>query len=411
VTVYLNQEPGGWMARRSDFCSVLTLKRALQEGEQQALTAPGSPVTIEGTTAYHDSMRSQVVALVGRTTLLEAHLEQPLAAVLRAYQHPEERGLDDRLSRLLAPLAGSALYGAAHLPQDLRDELPDVLRTKPGSPWSSIEAGAFALDVRDGLDTRLALTMGSAADAQAGLAQATTYVKAVTEATRDELERYVAAALCSEELLGALERIELSAQGPDLHASLSLSGHELDALMTDQYPDLVHVLMDGPEWARSTRAAVGVRARELTPRQIGRAIWMFRSDHGGEVPATLEALVQAGYLGPPEGRMFVIDLDHSPVRRGELGLEYSYEYAGALPSDIPPDTIICYTKRGVFTSMRFVITADGTSLQADEAELSRDGGSRSRSLDASYTAAVKAFGEELTAERDAELRKFYEVED
>ncbi|KPK66309.1 MAG: hypothetical protein AMK73_00375 [Planctomycetes bacterium SM23_32] len=141
---------------------------------------------------------------------------------------------------------------------------------------------------------------------------------------------------------------------------------------------------------------------------IGLGLAMAENDNNGQLPDSLEDIYTLGYLDAEE--MFVDPADKAPVQRGDLGLRYSYEYVGSIPGDVSPGTIICYTRRGVHPEGRSVLCRDLAVLWVTEWQLQADAGDVRTSLRASYDAVVEAFGDELTPERDAELRKFYQVE-
>ncbi|MCK4376317.1 MAG: hypothetical protein KAX19_13355, partial [Candidatus Brocadiae bacterium] len=157
------------------------------------------------------------------------------------------------------------------------------------------------------------------------------------------------------------------------------------------------------------------RARGEAQKSVGRAnlhniglgIAMYRADND-EYPQSLEDLYD-WYVDAEE--IFVDPVDTAPVQRGDLGLRYSYEYVGRIPSEVPASTIICYSRKGVHPGGRNVLYVDMAVMWVSEEDLHDPLGGARTSLRQSYDAVVAALGDQLPPERDAELREFYEIED
>jgi len=144
--------------------------------------------------------------------------------------------------------------------------------------------------------------------------------------------------------------------------------------------------------------------------QIGLGIAMYSADNREQYPPDLGALIEQQYLGSRD-----VLLDPNDAEAQQVGPDAappSYEYVGPIPiARVPAGTIICYSRKGIYQGGRNVLHADCAVEWVDEQWLKEAGGDPRYSLRASYEAVVEAFGQELTPERDAELRKFYEVED
>ncbi len=139
-------------------------------------------------------------------------------------------------------------------------------------------------------------------------------------------------------------------------------------------------------------------------QNIGVAIAMYEHDQG-ETPPTLEALLEGGYLDDPSVLIHPAD-DQLAMWDGGS----SFIYVGSLPSRTPQDVIICYARAGIQFDERAVLSRDVRVQPVSEFDLHDPNGPPRTSLIASYDAVVAAYGDELTLERDAELRAFYEVE-
>jgi hypothetical protein len=177
------------------------------------------------------------------------------------------------------------------------------------------------------------------------------------------------------------------------------------------YPAMMAAMLM-PALARA-RTEAGKSEGRANLHNIGIALAMYRAvyraGNNDEYPPDLEPLLDKGFLKSPE--VFVDPADKAPVQRGAAGFRYSYEYVGAVPAAVPGDVIIVYSRRGIYPDGRNVLCADAAVLWASEAELHNPNGDPRTSLRASYEAVVTAFGDRLTEERRAALKKFYEVED
>ncbi len=142
-------------------------------------------------------------------------------------------------------------------------------------------------------------------------------------------------------------------------------------------------------------------------RVIGLDIMLYLADHD-QLPPDFETLIEGGYAESPEE--FLDPADAHPVQRGKKGYRYSYEIVGSLPAMPDVSSIVAYSRKGVFPDGRTVLFADSHVEFLTEAELhSREAGSHA-SLYASYQGLIEQFGDQLTEERKAELKRFYEVE-
>ena len=109
---------------------------------------------------------------------------------------------------------------------------------------------------------------------------------------------------------------------------------------------------------------------------------------------------------------FFVDLsDDAPVKRGERGYRYSYEYLGPIARDLPYGAILCYSRKGICPDGRNVLHVDGAVQWATEAELHSPAGSSRTSLHASYREIIEKLGDRLTDKQKARLKEFYEIEE
>ncbi|MFW6188901.1 MAG: hypothetical protein ACOC7T_00575 [Planctomycetota bacterium] len=141
---------------------------------------------------------------------------------------------------------------------------------------------------------------------------------------------------------------------------------------------------------------------------IGLGLAMYRQGHQGRFPSELEDLIEAGFLDTAE--VFIDPTDQNPRVRGGRGLRYSYRYPGALPADVPPNMIVCYSRKGIYPEGRNVLYVDQRVEFVDESELTSPGGAQGMSLPECYRWLIEHHGEVLSDEQKARFKEFYEVE-
>lgn len=141
--------------------------------------------------------------------------------------------------------------------------------------------------------------------------------------------------------------------------------------------------------------------------QICEALYEYADGHGGWFPADLETLLQQGYLD--SGRFFIGPLTGKLTARGEMWYLWrelhTFEYAGAMPDRLPGSVIVACSPEGDFPfgGLRLVLRVHRAVDCVSEEELKGPGGLLARS----YEAVSRALGEKMTAQREAELRRFY----
>jgi len=199
----------------------------------------------------------------------------------------------------------------------------------------------------------------------------------------------------------------LARDGADLHLSVQA---DVDARqLYREMPRLYSGVLLGRlgSAVSSSRAQARKTVDRNNLRQIAVALAVHRQDHDDRYPDSLAALVDGGYLNEPA---LVSPEDAAPRPIGDGRYRTSYEFVGALPPNVPFDVILAYTRAGVLEDGRNVLSVDGAVLWAAEWQLHRPGESR-WSLHESYNAVVAAYGDALTPEIDARLRRFYDIAD
>jgi hypothetical protein len=358
----------------------------------------GDRFTVEGKEAYGGPDPRVYVMLDDQTVVVSVR-EMPLAGIVRAYLDAGDSGMDERLAQVAQSLSGDlcAAFVAPH--GTLGDCVPPDWAGGVLSPVARAATGTLTLRVGEGLELEGMLTFTQPEDAQAAATKALAYVERRRGALRQEAQRRPEAAEELEMQVTSMGKLRIEADEAELEVHLSLNPREVVALA------------GGPQ---------AVRARELIRladkgranlHAIGVGIASYREAHAGASPPDLESLFRGGYLLQKDRAILVDPADAPPYAQGPAGIAPSCVYVGALPPVVPDDVIICYSRKGVYPDGRNVLRNDLAVDWVGEDQLQDPAGEAWSSLRASYEAVVKAFGNTLTEQRKAELKKFYEVQD
>ena len=135
-------------------------------------------------------------------------------------------------------------------------------------------------------------------------------------------------------------------------------------------------------------------------KQIGSAILTYSAVFDERMPASLDDLCPH-YVG--ERQVFVSPADSQP-QTTKGGMPCSYEYVGSLR--VAPlwsaESIIAYTRKGIFEAGRNCLFLDGHVTWTGESEIAA-------AFAASYEEVKRGGG--LSPQRDKEIRAFYELAD
>jgi hypothetical protein len=152
-----------------------------------------------------------------------------------------------------------------------------------------------------------------------------------------------------------------------------------------------------------------VARSESNLRIIGLTLQMYADDHEGHYPPDLAALFDAGFLDDDKNLIDPADTD--PQKDQKSGRPCSYVYAGTLPPKLPPNFIVCYSRKGIHKGLRVVLYADGAVATVSEDDLHKPGAARGMSLWDCYRWAADNWPGELVYDNDARLQEFFEVAD
>jgi len=199
---------------------------------------------------------------------------------------------------------------------------------------------------------------------------------------------------------------------PDVAFSARMAAEDLIEAQVRVPTATIKALVDGAKAAfapgiAEARQQAKKAASQANLHNIGLCISIWRADHDESYPPDLMAVVDSGFLENVQD-VLVDPNDTTPQPIGGSGLKSSYEYVGTIPANVPPDTIIAYSRKGIWPSGRNVLYADMAVEFVGEAALRGEGRAR-KTLRASYEGVVQAFGQALTDQDRARLREFYEV--
>jgi hypothetical protein len=417
------------LAGMPPWCAVLMLKAGARPAIEARLASVQQREEVEGLRAYVSSRAALVFA--DDNTFLFAPDAKALAALVRAWRAGAEGALDQRLRDALAPVRKDVAFAAVAPTGSVADLLgPEGVKTT--SPFLLGATGASAgLTLGDKVSLTVTFRLASPEDAQKASDAANGQLTAIRQRLHgvltqaDEPRRPFI-----ETMLLVYDNISPSVEGADLHLALALNPADV--------PKVTQAVMAAVMGARAAAAAAARGSAAARPAQgapgpspaagvetppqdqrsasesnlhnIGLTIIIYRAAHENQFPADLETLLTEGLFKENEVGVFVDPGDKQPARAGKRGLNYSYEYAGALPAATSRDVIICYSRKGLYPDERLVLRADGSVAAVSEKDLHDPKGGARTSLAAGYALAVAAFQGAVSDEQRAALKKFYEIE-
>jgi len=386
-------------------CCVTRLEGMSVYDMVHALKRVSETLDVEGMNAY--AMRDgPFVAFADEDTMLTSRTKDALAEILRAYCDPACRGMEPDLRRLVEPFVGSADYSCGLAPSTVRDPEWTIFGILP---VEGCLGGTLDIDRTHGYSVKASLMTASPEAAAERAEEARSFVRSVIDEFRQRSEEAPRAAEAVLAEIAVLQHIRILAEGDEVRVELDISEDEEARLPEYWWNDLYKALIfqyGSVSFVRTSAVRDDTRYRL---REVGEMLALYGTDHGVPYPDSLAPVVDAGYF--PDTEFFVQASDGRGLLAWLGGTLWSYRYVGWIAPRTPRSTIIMYMSRGMFSGGRNVLCAGGRVAWVTEAELQDPDGPPSTSLRASYRAVVEAFGEELTPERNAELRRFYEMDD
>jgi hypothetical protein len=331
-------------------------------------------------------------SLVDDSTVVGGNTAEVLAAALDAWKSPVP--MEAELSRLLSSVAGDTIVAAASFPARLQDLLPPEATGRVPPFLAGTRGGVLGVSLADGLRARGKLVLGSPEEAQQALAAAMTSLLAMKAMSADAASATREGPPPDPLLMLLFDKLRLSADGTELRVQLALTRQELEPILV--------------MFSNAKEQAAKVAGTDKL-HNIFLGLFRYADAHNGQYPPDLPALVDGNYLDSAD---WLLDpSDTQPVPVGQRGVKCSYEYVGPTPKSTPRDTMVAYSRKGIYPERRNVLYADGEIRWVSEAELHDPNGSARTSLAVSYKGLVAAWGGEPTAEQSARLKKFYEVKE
>lgn len=148
-------------------------------------------------------------------------------------------------------------------------------------------------------------------------------------------------------------------------------------------------------------------------KQISLAIFLYRNENDDKWPSSL--LDVCMYCENLDQLVEPLDehpqLLHPAEEYWQLprDIECSFVFVGELPGEVPPELIVAYTRKGIYSDGRHVLFADGGVKWVFEDSLHTPGGAQGMSLKECYHCIIDLLGNELTKNDNARLKEFYEL--
>lgn len=169
-----------------------------------------------------------------------------------------------------------------------------------------------------------------------------------------------------------------------------------------------------PLISRARTQALKAQGKENL-RQLGVGIFLYRVEGDDSWPSSL---LDISPYCKKNIDQFVEPLDKHPQLlhpdpKEHWGLprdiKYSFVFVGELPKEVPPELIVAYTRKGVYSDGRHVLYPDARVAWVSEDSLHTPGGATGMSLNESYHHVIDLLGNKLTEKDNARLKSFYEI--
>jgi hypothetical protein len=359
------------------------------------LRAEGDAGTVDGLETF--SYGSLVATFAGEI-LLFASGESALSRLIQSHNSPGGTDANTQLEAHLGHCAGAAVQAAFALPAPWAQVWAEDEAAQMPPPMGGITGGSLAIRVTDPVSVEGRFILKDAADAEGLRQMAQTQIDMARQSMQAAVSGGSAEAMIISPMMGALAAVELSAEANEFVGTMEMTQMELSMLVSITLPAI-----------HRARGEARKSASRHNLHNIGLGLFMVREARDGDFPADLSVLLKENYIDDKE--ILLDPSDNSPQPIEGTDLLCSYVYVGALPGDVPPQTILCYTRKGIYPEGRNVLYADCAVRFVRETDLQEPDGPPGDSLAASYGALIDALGDKITEERRAELKKFYEIAD
>jgi len=386
-------------------CGLVRLGEGKRASLESWLADERMDADVAGLAAYDGD--GVILAFVDDSTLAFGVDEGALTAIVGSYRSGPGAGVGAELKAVMGPHADRASYGGMVLPVPLGQAV-SAPESEDMPEWArGLSAGAVGIDLAEGLALRLHLRLASAEAVQQLIGETQESIAETKEGMKAAQEANPMMAQGMAPVLAILDKLKLTGEGPDFRVSLDLTQEETKAA-----PGIMFFPMMMASQAMSAQPGGGLgEARKAKStsnlHNIGLGIMMHCNAHQEQYPPNLAVLFDEGYI---EDETVLIDpADVEPEVDEATGRLSSYRYVGEVPSRVPPNFILCYTRKGIHEGSRVVLYADCAVVSVTEEDLHKSGAGRGMSLWDCYHWAADNWRGELVEKDDARLRKFFEV--
>ncbi len=223
---------------RPEACGVMELKGQVLE-QFKAQLAEGEQAQVAGVTAYKLQAPPQLgmpmrtgpafAALVDESTALFGTSEAALGAMMQAHQ-AGKGAPNQALARAAAPFAGSAVTFAFYREDGLAALLPPGQAAQMPTFLTGARGGALSIDLQDTVAIKGMLVLGDAAAAQEAAAKAEAKLSEARQQMQAQADANPQAAQMMQPVMAMLDTIQVSAEGNEVHAALSATAEQVQAL-------------------------------------------------------------------------------------------------------------------------------------------------------------------------------------
>ena len=387
-------------------CGVAKLAAGAADALREALDPATSVEVVAGLDAYE--VGELLGVFVDETTLVLGSDEEALATAVQVYRAGAGAGLGQKLGLLVGRHVARQFSGALLMPAPLSEALSEDAAMDMPDWMMGMRTAAAGVDLTEGLKFRFEMGLGSAEDAQQLLTKAREGIESAKAALKKQFAASPMTAVMGAQFLTAMNKVNLAAEGSEFQVSVDLEPEEMSGVSSlMMVPMMMGARMGSHEGEMSTGGGAEKSMSRSNLHNIGLGLQMYRNANEDRYPPNLFVLLDKGYLEDED--VLVDPADWEPVLDDETGTLYSYQYVGPVPSEVPENFIVCYSRKGVYEDGRNVLYADGAADWVEEADLHAAGGARGMSLEECYRWAAGHWDGELSEKDDARLKKFFEV--
>jgi hypothetical protein len=387
--------------RGSVLCGLRRYTGMLPEDMNAALAQLGPAVPLGRFTGYRED-DGWIEVVLDEQTVAFGESREAAERMLTAWRKgPRRRPLPPELWGVADSLSGRVAFVAAIRPEGVSDEATWGLLPPYLDRTSGMQSLAAGLDLRGGIGVEVRAGFASDEAAAAAASQVLWHLAVASSRVWDGAED-----AAPERIARLYDRVRVTERGTTATVGLHLSLAELT-----QQPELWWADLRDPFFAFAERMRPKT-GPDLVPlaRDDLHLLWAgLDSARVGEGGWPSDMVTALELLGERGKKLWVRPSNPRVVQTWENGLS-SYHYVGSVPANLAEDVIICYSGKGDLPGGRVVLRPGSGTQFVAEKRLAADYGPARSCLRTSYKVVAAALRPSLTPERDAELRRFYEVD-